>query len=70
MVETNALFSLGSPAVAVYAFRLRLWRKDQRWRKDKGTAGKQSTALGVDVANPRQYPALLRCGDCATAAEH
>jgi len=27
-----------SAAVAVYAFRLRLWRKDQRWRKDKGTA--------------------------------
>ena len=29
-----------SPVGPVYAFRLRLWRKDQRWREDKGETGK------------------------------
>ena len=30
IVDTNALFSLRPPALAVYPCRLRLWRKDQR----------------------------------------
>jgi len=31
--------------VPVYAFRLRLWRKDQRWRKDKGETGQAPEML-------------------------
>jgi len=51
------------------AYRLRHAARDV---EDKGAAGKQSTALHSPwtLANPRQYPAPLRSGDCATAAEH
>jgi len=67
-----------SPVVPVYAFRLRLWRKDQRWRKDKGETGQaagscQSRPAGNIRALPPgphlclRCPTPLRFGDWASA---
>jgi len=38
--EPAAFLASAEGVVPADAFRLRLWRKDQRWRKDKGGTGR------------------------------